>query len=177
MVPSNTNPDPSPPESPEPWLRGTLPEVPAVVRGVLHALELAKGDIARWCGTLTIEQLEARPMGLPAAAFHIRHIARSLDRLLTYAEGRELSAEQMAGLRAEMQPYGTRAELLGELADALAKSAERVKALRDADLEQPRGVGKLQLPSTVGGLLVHVAEHTQRHVGQAVTTAKVVAAE
>jgi hypothetical protein len=26
----------------------------------------------------------------------------------------------------------------------------------------------------VGGLLVHCAEHTQRHVGQAVTTAKVV---
>jgi len=29
----------------------------------------------------------------------------------------------------------------------------------------------------VGGLLVHVAEHTQRHVGQAITTAKIVVAK
>jgi len=28
----------------------------------------------------------------------------------------------------------------------------------------------------VGGLLVHCAEHTQRHIGQAITTAKVVMA-
>jgi len=35
-------------------------------------------------------------------------------------------------------------------------------------------VGRAMLPSTVGGLLIHCAEHTQRHVGQAVTTAKVV---
>jgi hypothetical protein len=27
----------------------------------------------------------------------------------------------------------------------------------------------------VGGLLVHIADHTQRHVGQAITTAKIVA--
>jgi len=33
------------------------------------------------------------------------------------------------------------------------------------------------LPTTVGGLLVHVADHTQRHVGQAVTTAKVITAQ
>jgi uncharacterized damage-inducible protein DinB len=32
------------------------------------------------------------------------------------------------------------------------------------------------LPSSLGGLLVHVAEHTARHVGQMVTTAKVVVA-
>jgi uncharacterized damage-inducible protein DinB len=182
MVPSRTNPGPEkyppiePLESPEPWLRGTLCEVPAVIRGVLHALELAKEDVARWCGTLTIEQLEARPKGLPAVAFQLRHIARSLDRLLTYAEGRALNSEQVAELRAETQPYGTRAQLLEEFESALAKSAVRVKALQHTDLEQPRGVGKLQMPSSVGGLLIHVAEHTQRHVGQAVTTAKVVVA-
>jgi len=31
--------------------------------------------------------------GLPEVAFHLRHIARSLDRLLTYAEGRGLGDE------------------------------------------------------------------------------------
>jgi hypothetical protein len=29
------------------------------------------------------------------------------------------------------------------------------------------------MPTTIGGALVHVAEHTQRHVGQVVITAKV----
>jgi uncharacterized damage-inducible protein DinB len=161
---------------PEPWLRGTLAELPAVVRGVLHALELAKEDVARWCGGLTAEQLEARPTGLPAVAFHLRHIARSLDRLLTYAEGRALSAEQIAELRTEMQPGRGREELLEEFEGALAKSAVRVRALGLADLEQPRFVGRKKMPSSVGGLLVHVAEHTQRHVGQAITTAKIVSA-
>ena len=32
-------------ELPEPWLRGTLAEVPAMQRAVLHALELAKEDL------------------------------------------------------------------------------------------------------------------------------------
>jgi hypothetical protein len=35
---------------PEPWLRGTLPEVPAVPRAVLHGLQLAREDLERWCG-------------------------------------------------------------------------------------------------------------------------------
>ena len=33
----------------EPWLRGTLREVDAVRRQVLHALELAGEDAERWC--------------------------------------------------------------------------------------------------------------------------------
>jgi hypothetical protein len=49
-----------------------------------------------------------------------------------------------------------------------------VQELGAVNLEQPRRVGRKQLPTSVGGLLVHVADHTQRHVGQAITTAKVV---
>jgi hypothetical protein len=158
----------------EPWLRGTLADVPAVARGVLHALELARDDVARWCGRMTIEQLEARPMGLPAVGFHLRHIARSLDRLLTYAEGGELSDGQLAELRSELEASQTSAELFAKFENALMKSATRVRDLVGADLEQPRYVGRLRLPTSVGGLLVHVADHTQRHVGQAITTAKIV---
>ena len=79
---------------PEPWLRGTLPEVPAVQRAVLHALELAGEDLQRWCGTLSYEEINARPAGLPPVAFHLRHVARSLDRLLTYAEGTTLMSSK-----------------------------------------------------------------------------------
>ena len=74
----------------EPWLRGTLQEIPAVQRAVVHALQLAGEDLQRWCGGLSDEQINARPGGLPPVAFHLRHIARSLDRLLTYAEGKDL---------------------------------------------------------------------------------------
>jgi hypothetical protein len=43
-----------------------------------------------------------RPLGIAPIAFHIRHIARSIDRLLTYAEGKPLSEAQLAALRTEL---------------------------------------------------------------------------
>jgi uncharacterized damage-inducible protein DinB len=159
---------------PEPWLRGTLREVPAVHRAVVHALQLAGEDSQRWCGSLTDEEFNARPGGLPPVAFHLRHIARSLDRLLTYAEGRDLSEPQLAALKTEMDPGATRDALFSELNSALAKSMIRVRAFDVSALEQIRVVGRKQLPTTVGGLLVHVADHTQRHLGQAITTVKIV---
>lgn len=162
---------------PEPWLRGTLTEVPAVIRAVLHALEMAKEDIERWCGGLDDRQMNARPAGMASVAFHIRHIARSTDRLLTYAEGNELSADQIAALKTELDGSASRDELFAEFTSALPKSAERIRAFAAASLDEPRKVGKQQLPTTLGGLLVHVADHTQRHVGQAITTAKVVTAK
>lgn len=161
---------------PEPWLRGTLKDVPAVARGTLHALELAKEDVERWCGGLSDAEVNARPGGIAPVAFHLRHIARSIDRLLTYAEGGRLSEEQNAALKSEMEPGATRDELFAELEAALARAAARIRAIDASRLEEPRGVGKKNLPSTLGGLLVHVADHTQRHVGQAVTTAKIVKA-
>jgi uncharacterized damage-inducible protein DinB len=164
-------------EQPEPWLRDTLKDVPPVQRAVLHALELAQEDLERWCGRLSKEQLNARPLGIAPVAFHLRHIARSLDRLLTYAEGRQLSSDQIALLKSEFDSGGTHNQLFSELADAFALSAIRVRSFNSAQLEEVRAVGKKQLPTTVGGLLVHVADHTQRHVGQAITTAKIVAAE
>ncbi len=86
-----------------------------------------------------------------------------------------MSEEQRARLRTELDPGATRDELFAELIAALADGAARVRALARTNLEEARTVGTKHLPTTVGGLLVHVADHTQRHVGQAITTAKVVA--
>jgi uncharacterized damage-inducible protein DinB len=160
----------------EPWLRGTLTDVPAVPRAVLHALELAAEDIEKWCGGLSDEELNARPAGVAPVAFHMRHISRSLDRLLTYAEGRQLTDEQIGAMKAELAPDAKREDLFAELSAALAKSAARVRAMDAARLDELRAVGKRELPTTAGGLLVHVADHTQRHVGHAITTAKIVVA-
>jgi len=159
----------------EPWLRGTRPEVDAVRRQVLHALELAGEDVERWCAGLSDAEMDARPFGIASVAFHLRHIARSLDRLLTYAEGRQLSGAQMDALRSELEPGALAEAVLAEVGAALGTAAERVRMVSPGSYEEVRGVGRAMLPSTVGGLLVHCAEHTQRHVGQAVTTAKVVA--
>jgi uncharacterized damage-inducible protein DinB len=125
---------------------------------------------------LTDAELNARPEGLAPVAFHIRHIARSVDRLLSYAEGRQLSDEQIAALKTELDGNAARDELFAELQAALERSAVRIRRF-DADrLQEPRQVGTKRLPTTVGGLLVHVADHTQRHVGQAITTSKIVTA-
>ncbi len=161
----------------EPWLRGTLTDVPAVVRAVLHALELAKEDVERFCGDLSDAELNARPLGIAPVAFQLKHIARSMDRLLTYAEGRALSKEQMAVIKSELEETSTREEVFSELRRAFADAESRIRAFDVTMLEDVRTVGKKQLPSTVGGLLVHVADHTQRHVGQAVTTSKFVVAQ
>jgi uncharacterized damage-inducible protein DinB len=88
-----------------------------------------------------------------------------------------LGEEQISRLRTELDPGATRDELFAELTTALADGAARVRALAKTNLEETRVVGKKRLPTTVGGLLVHVADHTQRHVGQAITTAKIVAAD
>jgi len=156
----------------EPWLRETLTDVEPVARGVLHALELAGEDLRKWCGSLSDEQLNRRSAGLASVAFQLRHISRSLDRLLTYAEGLALNEEQLRALRMEMEESATREELFRELEAALVRSARRVRALAGSDYSAVRLVGKKQLRTTVGGLLVHVADHTQRHVGQAIISAK-----
>ena len=160
----------------EPWMRGTHGNVPAVGRAVLHALELALDDISKWTAGLTDVEVHQRPLELPSVAFHLRHIARSVDRILCYAEGSQLSAEQLTALKAEQAGDETLAELLAEVEASFSNAAERIRMLATADLETFRGVGRKQLPTSIGGALIHVADHTQRHVGQVVTTAKVLAA-
>ncbi|MGA8730275.1 MAG: DinB family protein [Terracidiphilus sp.] len=160
----------------EPWLRGTYTDVPAVGRAVLHALDLALDDLTKWTAGLTDDEVHSRPLGLTSLAFHLRHIARATDRILTYAEGGQLSAEQLAALKVEQSGEETLAELLGEVEASFSNAAERVRTLAGADFNIFRGVGRKQLPTSIGGALIHVADHTQRHVGQVVTTAKVLKA-
>jgi uncharacterized damage-inducible protein DinB len=158
----------------EPWLRGKEADAPAIGRAVLHALQLADEDLRKWCGNLSDSESNARPTGEAPVAFHIRHLARSLDRLLTYAEARNLGEAQIERLRTELDPGATHEQLFGEWNAAFSAAAQRVRALAILNLEEMRTVGTKRLPTTLGGLLVHIADHTQRHVGQAITTARIV---
>ena len=149
----------------EPWLRGPIAGMPAMVMPAAHALMQAAEDIPRAADGLTTAQLWALPGGAAAVGFHLRHLAGSIDRLLTYVRGEMLTDEQMTQLDAEISDDGRSADELAR--DALA-------AIERAIYLEARGVGRRRLPSTVLGLLVHIAEHTQRHVGAIIATAKVV---
>lgn len=166
---------------PEPWLRNTLPDIPAIPRAILHALTLASENIDLYTPQLTDAELHTKPFGLTPYAFHVRHIAHSLDRLLTYAEGQPLNVIQRAALSVELEPGITGQALLAEYHPAMREAEFRILALTrslsaSADWDTPRFVGSKRLPATLGGLLIHLADHTQRHAGQAVTTAKLLLA-
>ncbi len=161
----------------EPWLRGTYSDVPAVSRAVLHALDLAVDDITKWTTGLSDVEVHAEPIGLPSVSFHLKHIARSVDRILTYAEGGQISVEQLAALKTEQGGEESLATLVAEVEASFSNAAERIRILATANFDTPRAVGRKQLPTSIGGALIHVADHTQRHVGQVVTTAKVLIAQ
>ncbi|HEY5382777.1 MAG TPA: DinB family protein [Acidobacteriaceae bacterium] len=159
---------------PEPWMRGTHGELDVVRRAVVHALELAEGDIAKWCGALSDGEMFRRLDELAPVAFHLRHIARSLDRLLTYAEDRMLNAGQLVEMKTELEEGGSAADVLREFREGVVRAKERVRAFAPQSYASERGIGRKRLPTTVGGILIHCAEHTARHVGQAITTTKLV---
>jgi hypothetical protein len=145
----------------EPWLRGPIPGVDPLTAPVLYAFTQAREDLAHYTEGLTTDQLWTSPVG-----FHIRHIARSTDRLITYLLGR--LPEQLG----DGGPGASREELLAELNSAFERAERVVRVIDPATLREKREVGRKRLPTTVIGLLTHIAEHTQRHVGQAITAAK-----
>jgi uncharacterized damage-inducible protein DinB len=161
----------------EPWLQGTLTDLPVLQRAVLHSLQMAQEDTAKWCGGLDDSEIHARPFGLPSVAFQLRHIARSLDRFCCYAEGVRLNEQQLAALASEMGNCGTRDSIFSELEASVENTRRRLDEIVRQPLDTTIAIGRKRLPTTLAGLLVHAAEHTQRHVGQAITTAKVILAQ
>jgi len=160
----------------EPWLRGPLAGVHPLVAPTLHAYTQAREDLARWTNGLTDAEIWLRPHGLAPVGFQLRHIAGSVDRLSTYLRGEQLTPEQLEALAHEMDPGSgpsrSLPELLAEVNAALLKSEQVIQLLDPTTLTQPRRVGRKQLPTTVAGLVVHLAEHTQRHVGELIVTSK-----
>jgi uncharacterized damage-inducible protein DinB len=139
---------------------------------MLYAFQQAREDLATHTAGLTIEQIWATTHGLGSLGFHIRHIAGSTSRLITYLEGNQLSEHQLAELRTEPEPGASIRNLLAGMERSFEHAEAVVRALNPADLAAPREVGRKRLPTTVIGLLTHIAEHTQRHVGQAISAAK-----
>ena len=158
-------------------MQGPVEGIAPVLQPVAHAFVQARDDVRQWAPTVRSEALWSDPGGGAATAgYHLVHLVHAMDRLLTYARGELLSAEQMATLRAEAGPEPTLdGAALASLVDtAIGRALEQVRGTDPATIFDARRVGRSGLPSTVLGLLFHAAEHTTRHVGQFITTSKIV---
>jgi len=146
---------------PEPWLRETVLSCHPAVAAVIFALDQAEEDLARF-----------HPP--PPADFHLRHIAGSLDRLTTYLQDRQLSEAQLSALRAEESGSGeTRGQLLAACGEAFQLTRAALISVPFRQLEEPRFIGRQRIRTTVIGLMIHIAEHTQRHIGQIIAYSRV----
>jgi hypothetical protein len=165
----------------EVWLRGPLPDHPPLLQPVAHSLLQSREEVGALLPGVSTAELWLRPAVAAAAGYHVLHAAGSIDRLFAYARGEALTDAQREALAKEAA--ANRGDAAPEADDLLALFDARIdaalaqlRATPESSLLDRREVGRAKLPSTVLGLLFHTAEHTQRHVGQFVTTLRFVRA-
>lgn len=160
---------------PEVWLRGPLPDMPPLLQPVAHALLQAREEVVSEMAGFPEELLWERPGGVASVGFHLQHLAGVLDRLFTYARGERLDEHQLQALASEGAPAAAISsnQLVAAFEEQVDRALEQLRGTDERTLTAYRAVGRAQLPSTTLGLLVHAAEHTQRHVGQLLVTARV----
>ncbi len=159
------------------WQRGPVKDVPPLLQPVAHALLQAAEEARRFTEDFPAEHLWEKPAGVASVGFHLKHIRGVIDRLFTYARGEGLSAEQLKELADEQQasdPDVTPADLVGRLGAQVDKAIAQLKYTTESSLTEPRELGRKKIPTTVLGLLFHAAEHSQRHIGQMLVTARIV---
>jgi uncharacterized damage-inducible protein DinB len=160
----------------EVWLRGPLPDMPALLQPVAHALLQAREEVNNLCGDFPDDLLWERPAGVASPGFHLQHLRGVLDRLFTYARGEALQEEQLQALAAEGKPAGSKPsgqELVQAFNLQVDRALNQLKATDISLVTEVRTVGRAGLPSTMLGLYVHAAEHTTRHLGQLLVTVRV----
>jgi uncharacterized damage-inducible protein DinB len=160
---------------PEFWLRGPIPGVDPLMMPAAHALLQTMEDAQAATAGLSVDELWRKVGTAAPIGFHLKHLAGSTDRLLTYARGDRLTDAQRAALVDEKSPGTPPADaetLLATLRATIESAVDQLRATPVSTLHEPRRVGG-SAASTVLGLLFHTGEHAQRHAGQIVTTVKV----
>lgn len=155
------------------WLRGPVAGIPALLQPAAHALLQSRAEVNVLMEGFPEKRLWDRPGGVASPGFHLQHLAGVLDRLLTYARGEALSPVQLEELAAEGRPGGELARLLDRYNLQIDKALQQLAETPELSLTEPRGVGRARIPSTVGGLLFHAAEHSMRHTGQLLVTIRI----
>ena len=179
--------------NPEYWLRGPVTGIPPLLQPVAHALLQSRDEVNALMEGFPEKRLWDGPAGVASPGFHLQHLAGVLDRLLTYARGEGLSPGQLGELAAEGRPPerggsegltggdeaggetagGELDRLLGHYNRQIDKALLQLAGTPELSLTEPRGVGRARIPSTVGGLLFHAAEHSMRHTGQLLVTVRI----
>lgn len=156
------------------WLRGPVEEITGLLQPVAHALLQVQYEIDDLFQSNKPENLWKKPNGIASVAFHLQHIAGVIDRLFTYANGKELSSEQLLYLRNEgvYNPNIKLEDLVMNVNKQIDQAISLLKTIHPETLVEERIVGRKKLPSTQIGLLFHAAEHTTRHFGQLLVTVK-----
>jgi uncharacterized damage-inducible protein DinB len=129
-------------------------------------------DLVKHTSGIPDDLLWRQITGKHSLGFHLKHIAGSVDRLTTYLMCGQLSHAQLEFLRNEHTPDSGLAGLLTLVNEKLHMAEEQLRQVQPELLFEPRVVGRQLLPTTVMGLIVHVCEHTQRHLGQAILVAR-----
>ena len=163
---------------PEPWLRGPVDGFEPLLMPVVHALIQVREDV---------ENLVAR---VPAEHTWERRRRSGVDRVpraaprrrarpaLHLCRGEALSDTQKAAMRAEgdlVDPAPSLADVAADMNASIERALEQLRTTTRDDLRTARTVGRAGLPTTTLGLLFHAAEHSTRHAGQAISTAKILA--
>lgn len=159
----------------EAWLSGKLENYSDLLMPAAHALVEAIRDLVKFA-ELSNDELLDKPNGSPTIAFHLLHLAGSCDRLLSYAKGEELTEQQLHFLKNETSSIleANAENLVKEAVAAIENVLEFCRSVSPEILFEARFVGRKRLQTNAFGLLFHIAEHTARHVGQIITTAKIV---
>lgn len=159
----------------EPWMRGPIEGISPPVAPVFYCFEQVREDLAKYTDGLTREQLW-KAFDRASVGFHIRHLGGSVERLSAYLAGKQLSEAQLAALKQEWDPNEDLSALLTKVNAQFAACQEQLRVLDPSTIYDRRTVGRRALPTTVIGLIVHICEHTQRHLGQAITLIKLLRA-
>ena len=157
-------------------MRGPIEGIPPLLMPVAHALIQARDELERMTSQIPPEHVWVRPGGAASIGFHVKHLGGALDRLFTYARGERLSDAQKEVFRTEGDPGdppAALADLIKAASAQIDRALDQLRHTSDGQLLEHRGVGRAQLPSNVFGLLFHAAEHSTRHTGQLITTAKI----
>jgi uncharacterized damage-inducible protein DinB len=160
----------------EVWLRGPLDNIPSLLQPAAHALLQAQEEVNELMNDFPDKLLWERPANVASPAFHLQHLSGVLDRLFTYAANQQLTETQLDYLSKEgkFSQDITTSQLLRNFNNQIDNAIKYLSSVDESTLNEPRGVGRAKIPSTVLGLLFHAAEHTQRHTGQLLVTVKVI---
>lgn len=158
------------------WQRGPIENIPALLQPIAHALLQAREEVHNIMTEFPEDLLWERPAGVASPAFHLQHLTGVVNRLFTYARMEPLTKEQYGALAIEGKQEETKAgmkELISLFDKQVDAALEELKTVDPETLTEARGVGRKQIPTTLIGLYFHAAEHSMRHVGQLLVTARI----